>query len=368
MVYSIPENLRIEVQVGDKFGWASTDGVLARGYLPGGGHVRRKHVRDVSSLAVNNSYVLNGYDKDYTYAINTTVECFGEGSCSLGWDAAGYVHTDIHVLPEKYISCNGRITEWNFYPRAAANLIAIIWRHVSEDSFKVVGINTIDIPEDQIHEPFSYDVPEISRIEVQAGDMIGWAADYGFLRCNYDGTSGTRVRWSSLVHNLSLEVNATYTMNQAIRKHRCVIHATVEPYEATCDDSWNLFGYYCYKPSNSNKSFSDAEIMCQDEGAHLASIHNHGEQKFIMDIMENSWHFWIGLTDRLIEGTFVWKDNSSQVNFTKWHPSQPNDHKNTREEADCVDVWDTGNWFDETCDKLRKYICKKNALRNLTII
>ncbi|XP_072014753.1 C-type lectin lectoxin-Thr1-like [Amphiura filiformis] len=101
--------------------------------------------------------------------------------------------------------------------------------------------------------------------------------------------------------------------------------------------------------------------MCQKDGGHLASIHSLGEQKFIMDLMENAYPFWIGLTDPK-EGTFEWMD-SSQVNFNKWDPSEPN---NLPRSADCVEIWHTGNWFDEWCGKRRKYICKQEAMRNLT--
>ena len=62
-------------------------------------------------------------------------------------------------------------------------------------------------------------------------------------------------------------------------------------------------------------------------GWHLASIHSKEEHYYVCSLAATYGIgcFWIGFTDRAQEGTFVWSDGSP-VNFTAWHPDEPNEH------------------------------------------
>ena len=74
---------------------------------------------------------------------------------------------------------------------------------------------------------------------------------------------------------------------------------------------------------------------------------------------------WIGLTDKLEEGEFVWTDGTP-VDYTNWADEQPNDEDN---EQDCGEIangvfWPDGPpqigvWNDFQCDENLMYICEK---------
>uniref|UniRef100_A0AC35FRV7 C-type lectin domain-containing protein n=1 Tax=Panagrolaimus sp. PS1159 TaxID=55785 RepID=A0AC35FRV7_9BILA len=50
-----------------------------------------------------------------------------------------------------------------------------------------------------------------------------------------------------------------------------------------CPDSWIYYNStnFCYKAFQMFKTWYDAEAECENQGAHLASIHNHEENVFI---------------------------------------------------------------------------------------
>ncbi|XP_072048509.1 uncharacterized protein [Amphiura filiformis] len=152
-----------------------------------------------------------------------------ETYCSTGWDIIGYSDIDhgswAMVTPDKYIPCNGVVTEWRLYVKAAGILNVIIWRHNSGDSFHVVGFNTISISTHQINQIVTYQVTESEGIQVQAGDMIGWTSQGGVLAYAVQGD--TLVQWSSFVNASSLAVNGYYQINTGSGNRDYAIHATV---------------------------------------------------------------------------------------------------------------------------------------------
>ncbi len=110
---------------------------------------------------------------------------------------------------------------------------------------------------------------------------------------------------------------------------------------------------FCFNP----KTFADAEADCVKQGGHLLSIHDLKMQTFVTTnafaIQDSDW--WIGLSDRKTEGTFVWTDGTP-VNFESWAGGEPN---NAGDE-DCANVtpWVGGDWNDLFCDQQRPYICR----------
>ncbi|XP_072017507.1 hyalin-like [Amphiura filiformis] len=187
------------------------------------------------------SYIPNGITKVACVARDgsgNSITCnfevnFADSYCSTGWDIIGYPNINsgnlVMIAVHKDIPCNGFVTEWRFYTKESRPLKVIMWRHESGDSFQVVGINTIDINPDQINKPIIYVVPESERIEVQAGDMIGWASDHGVLA--YDYQSDTLIQWSSSLDTSSLTVNDHYEINGGSGTFDYAIRATVNPFQ-----------------------------------------------------------------------------------------------------------------------------------------
>ena len=52
--------------------------------------------------------------------------------------------------------------------------------------------------------------------------------------------------------------------------------------EGKCDSDFLHFKGYCYNVRNEEKTQSEAQAWCQQNGANLASINNADEESFIM--------------------------------------------------------------------------------------
>merc|ERR1719158_826815 len=68
-----------------------------------------------------------------------------------------------------------------------------------------------------------------------------------------------------------------------------------------------------------------------------------------IDRFGSNANYWIGLTDRENEGTFVWGSDGSEATYTNWNGREPN---NMRKE-DCAHIRTNKNneWNDSKCDQ-----------------
>ncbi|MBR0373052.1 MAG: C-type lectin domain-containing protein [Mogibacterium sp.] len=90
--------------------------------------------------------------------------------------------------------------------------------------------------------------------------------------------------------------------------------------------AWN--GHY-YKLVDRPGYWTDAEQSCRGMGGHLVTITSPEEQAFIESLIENDgtlYHYWIGATDREVEGTFRWVTGEviDENSYTHWEEDQPN--------------------------------------------
>ena len=61
---------------------------------------------------------------------------------------------------------------------------------------------------------------------------------------------------------------------------------------------------------------------------------------------------WLGATDILIAGEYIWESNGQQVTYTNWggFPGLPDDNLGPQSE-NCMHMWfDIGQWNDLGCD------------------
>jgi hypothetical protein len=63
-------------------------------------------------------------------------------------------------------------------------------------------------------------------------------------------------------------------------------------------------------------TWSSAEARCLSWGGNLASISNEDENRFARTF--SNLEFWIGYTDQLSEGSWLWADDSKST-YTNWH-------------------------------------------------
>ena len=70
-------------------------------------------------------------------------------------------------------------------------------------------------------------------------------------------------------------------------------------------------------------NWNEAEACCVAWGGHLASIHSDGVNMLLNDIRNQDRFTWIGLSDTVASGVYVWTDGtpSDDENFAPGEPS-----------------------------------------------
>uniref|UniRef100_A0A3Q1JN50 C-type lectin domain-containing protein n=1 Tax=Anabas testudineus TaxID=64144 RepID=A0A3Q1JN50_ANATE len=86
---------------------------------------------------------------------------------------------------------------------------------------------------------------------------------------------------------------ACYSMN------KCLKHILfVEEDSDECPEDWSKFGNRCFIFIDTPKTWVDAEVYCQYEGANLASVHCEKGNRFIMSLTRGDTHnfpeTWLG--------------------------------------------------------------------------
>ncbi|XP_072038798.1 uncharacterized protein [Amphiura filiformis] len=131
-----------------------------------------------------------------------------------------------------------------------------------------------------------------------------------------------------------------------------------------CPSGWhfNPANQYCYYiDGNAELQYDEARDKCVADGGFLTSILSQDEQDFLNGLTSSTNKlFWIGLTDRAIEGTWVWEDGSQFV-YNNWEAATTPSASN----QDCVLFLDGaiyGQWNHEFCTDREGYICKQKPV------
>uniref|UniRef100_A0A8C6UEW7 C-type lectin domain-containing protein n=1 Tax=Neogobius melanostomus TaxID=47308 RepID=A0A8C6UEW7_9GOBI len=136
-------------------------------------------------------------------------------------------------------------------------------------------------------------------------------------------------------------------------------------FEPECPANWTPFGTRCFKFTDSSLTWTQAEKLCQSEGANLASIHSAEENAFVIDLIQKatgvSRRTWIGGHDAFQDNLWMWSDGSVW-NYSDWNVHQP-DNWNGNEtfvEINHRVQGSNARWNDLMEDALRAYICAKD--------
>ena len=68
--------------------------------------------------------------------------------------------------------------------------------------------------------------------------------------------------------------------------------------------------------------------------------------------------YWIGLTDALVEGKFIWQTTQDDAVLTDWAPSEPNDAGHL-EDCAALTFGYHYQWNDAHCSSKIDFICEK---------
>ena len=108
---------------------------------------------------------------------------------------------------------------------------------------------------------------------------------------------------------------------------------------------YNGSKYYCSDDNYNNWNEAMATNAATQFGGHLVVINSAGENEFLRQgIMSDA--IWIGLSDHLVEGNFMWV-NGEPLSYTNWAYNEPNNQGFSGYNADfAVLIKSNGQWKD----------------------
>ncbi|XP_078061814.1 C-type lectin domain family 4 member E-like [Mustelus asterias] len=90
------------------------------------------------------------------------------------------------------------------------------------------------------------------------------------------------------------------------------LHLFCEKYECPsriCDPGWLLYSRSCFLLTNSNLGWVQSKELCASKQAHLAIANHDRIQNFLFEQVKDK-AYWIGMTDSVVEGNWIWVDGS----------------------------------------------------------
>jgi C-type mannose receptor len=126
-------------------------------------------------------------------------------------------------------------------------------------------------------------------------------------------------------------------------------------------------GSKCFTFFNTPTSFAKAEIACNQNSGHLASIHDGFTNSFLSDLAKAEFisgtDFWIGASSTSAEGIWRWTDNTP-VDFTEWK-SPPLVNQCA---ALSFDKANLGFWNGVECSLQKPYVCENDDTPVSTVL
>ncbi|KAK3579233.1 hypothetical protein CHS0354_033303 [Potamilus streckersoni] len=138
----------------------------------------------------------------------------------------------------------------------------------------------------------------------------------------------------------------------------------------TCPESWTLIGTSCYSlfSSDQNRIWDSAEVVCQNQGSHLASIGDIYENNEIGHFANNRsvTEYWIGLIVSSLNNNTFWSNGNKWSQLQSfWADMQPDTSRGqcvyVQKQSmdytyDRVYAWNVGE-----CKVKRSFICQRMA-------
>jgi Lectin C-type domain len=103
-------------------------------------------------------------------------------------------------------------------------------------------------------------------------------------------------------------------------------------------------------------SWHEAKEACEKAGGHLVIINNASENKYIEKLLAGR-DAWIGCTDEVEEGTWLWVDGS-KVTYAGWDPGPPEPNAAWDDEDYGVIRTSEGLWNDSQPGECGAYVCE----------
>uniref|UniRef100_A0A671XBM2 C-type lectin domain-containing protein n=1 Tax=Sparus aurata TaxID=8175 RepID=A0A671XBM2_SPAAU len=196
----------------------------------------------------------------------------------------------------------------------------------------------------------------------------------GYICYEYHQTTGHLQKLT--VENAAMRKNITETRCEVIMVQKPCPQPPADTCHK-CQEGWEQNGPQCYYFSTVKLTWEQARERCRRDGADLVKIESEDEQSFLMQTLRDKMtepedKFWIGLTDSVTEGTWLWTDGTPlNKSLTFWSKGEPDNWTGVNNEnvdgEDCVRMGTKSGsglkwWFDKSCTAPQKRICEKSAV------
>ncbi|XP_033897947.3 C-type lectin domain family 4 member E-like [Acipenser ruthenus] len=176
---------------------------------------------------------------------------------------------------------------------------------------------------------------------------------------------------SNLNNNLSelKKSNTELSVKSSILDKYCPLKEGSSKERVCCPEKWMQSNGKCFYFSTDTMDWNSSRDNCTSMGGHLVIIESEAEQRFLMNAAKAHPGnlYWIGLTDAVTEGTWLWVDGTPLNDKTQyWGSGEPNNKKGGEDCAHLPFHADPLNplnsWNDIECQKNYSRICETIAV------
>ncbi|XP_058849512.1 C-type lectin domain family 4 member E-like isoform X1 [Acipenser ruthenus] len=173
-------------------------------------------------------------------------------------------------------------------------------------------------------------------------------------------------------HSELKKSNTELSVKSSILDKYCPLKEGSSKERGCCPEKWVPFNGKCYNFSPDTMDWHSSRASCVSMGADLVIIEGEAEQRFLLN--EAKAHpgnrYWIGLTDAVTEGVWLWVDDTPLNDKAKyWYGKEPSDDKEGWDSSgqDCADLMYMSDtlkvWFDQSCTQQpNRRICETMAV------
>ncbi|XP_041806919.1 CD209 antigen-like [Chelmon rostratus] len=140
--------------------------------------------------------------------------------------------------------------------------------------------------------------------------LIGLGVHY------YDSVQHSAAELSAMRADLTERLQASDGEFSSLTEERDLLNASLVKITqelnrlSPCPAGWTKFRCACYLLSNESGSWETGREDCSARGADLVVVDSTEEQRFLSNFTAEGTLAWIGLTDRVKEGTWTWIDGA----------------------------------------------------------
>ncbi|XP_063406856.1 neurogenic locus notch homolog protein 3-like [Mytilus trossulus] len=132
--------------------------------------------------------------------------------------------------------------------------------------------------------------------------------------------------------------------------------------QRSCQYGWKMHEDKCYFFSSSNNNWRDAKSDCQYLNSMLAEPKQMSDINFLKSNAKKFRKtFWLGGSDKVTEGVWVWTTSGQGFTVTDWHTRTVHEPNNSNGEEHCLDMHKNLDyeWNDDKCRNENRFICEK---------